>query len=108
MIETPQEFPKCWNFFLEKKTNKYKAKIPHNLFVLKHIFYQTTTHTLERFRIYQMFVNKINIINHFDESKANERDVKLMCLFRVAMWFISFEWLFFRSLQPKTTLLETT
>jgi hypothetical protein len=31
------------------------------------------THTLEQFNIYQMFTNKINIINHFDESEANER-----------------------------------
>lgn len=44
-----------------------KNNTRENLFVLKHTFYETTTHALEQFDICQMLTNKINIINHFDE-----------------------------------------
>lgn len=67
MIETRQEFYSLVSFSCEAVPSKSKF-----ICFKTHFLREAETRALEWLDIYQMLTNKINIINHFDESEASE------------------------------------
>lgn len=60
------------NFLLPRLSRFFS--IPPKFICFKTHFFEAETHALEHFNIYQLLTNEINIINHFDECEANEKN----------------------------------